>query len=169
MPYCRKTYHKTSWVKPLPSRFHEALGFENSTCDKSVVRLGLQLASPATEVPNPHTPRSAREGAWGSAGRKWGARERAPESAWEGAWEGARQSACPPLLAQEKGGQALSRAPSQAPSRALSGALSRAPHFRPALPQAPPRALFGVCGFGTSVAGKANRKTGNHPWTDANH
>ena len=70
--------------------------------------LGLRLALPATEVPNPHAPKSAREGAWGSAGRKRSARESAPESAWEGACEGAWESACPPLLAQEKGGRALS-------------------------------------------------------------
>ena len=58
---------------------------------------GLRLALPATEVPKPQTPKSARGGAWGSAGRKWGARESAPESARESACEGARESARPPF------------------------------------------------------------------------
>ena len=108
-------------------------------------------------MPNPQTPRSARGGAWGGAGRKWGARGSAPESARQGACEGAREGARPRFSCAKRGGQALSRAPSQAPCRAHSGALSRAPHFRPALPEAPPQALLGVWGFGTSVAGKANR------------
>ena len=47
--------------------------------------------------------------------------------------------------------QAPSRGPSQAPSRAL--------HLGPALPQAPPRALLGVRGCGTSVAGQATRNS----------
>ena len=105
----------------------------------------LRLALPATEVPNPQTPKSAWGGAWGSAGRKWGARESAPESAWEGAWEGARGSACPPLLALEKGGRALSRkhfpehSPEHFPEHPDSGQ-----HFPKHLPK-------NVLGFGGSA------------------
>ena len=85
---------------------------------------------------------------------------------WPGAWQHMRFSiaiglACyrgaEPPNPQKCLGRCLG-APSQAPSQALSRALSRAPHFRPALPQAPPWALWGVWGFGTSVAGKANRQ-----------
>ena len=35
--------------------------------------LGLRVAWPAIEVPNPRTPKSAPGGAWGSAGPRWGA------------------------------------------------------------------------------------------------
>ena len=77
--------------------------------------LRLRLALPATEVPKPQTPKSARGGVWGSAGRKWGARESAPESARESGREGARESARPPFACAKRG-RALSQAPSQAPS-----------------------------------------------------
>ena len=49
--------------------------------------------------------------------------------------------------------------PSTFPST-LRSTFPSTPHFGPALPQAPPRALLGVWGFGTSVASKANRKDG---------
>ena len=76
------------------------------------------------------------------------------EGARESAWEGARDL----FLVLRKGGRVPPRAPSQALPQAPSQAASRAPHLGPALPQAPPGALFRVRGFGTSVAGQATRK-----------
>ena len=69
-----------------------------------------------------------------------------------------------PIFGAKKGGRAPSRAPSQAPSQAPS----RAPHIGPALLQAPPGALFGVRGFGTSVAGQAIRNPRPEPAPGSN-
>ena len=86
----------------------------------------------------------------GSAGPRWAARE----GAWEGAWEGAREGARPPFLSIKNRSRAPfpstlpSTFPSTPPEQPTSGL---------ALPQAPPGALFGVRGFGTSVAGQATR------------
>ena len=74
--------------------------------------LGLRLALPATEVPNPQTPKSARGGAWGSAGRKWGPK-RARQGACESAWESAR----PPSTL---GGTSPSTPPPAGPSPSTS-------------------------------------------------
>ena len=97
--------------------------------------LGLQMAWPATEMMKNRTFKSAQGGAWGRASQKWGC------------LGGAQESAHPPRFALGEGGRALSQNTLSSTFLTTLRSTFHSTHFRPALHQALPRALFGVlCG-----------------------